>query len=91
MYILAGHHCNFYPRIKHFPDRPAEVKNAFCSSNKIMKEFNYNTDITTDVTIHEMVSWIKNEVGNNGKPFEYHLELEFIRENTPKTWTDKLI
>ena len=56
-----------------------------------MKEFNYNTDITTDVTIHEMVSWIKNEVGNNGKPFEYHLELEFIRENTPKTWTDKLI
>jgi len=87
----VGHHCNFYPRIKHFPDRPAEVKNAFCSSNKIMKEFNYNTDITTDVTIHEMVSWIKSEVGNNGKPFEYHLELEFVKENTPKTWTDKLI
>ena len=87
----VGHHCSVYPNIEHFPDRPAEVKNAFCSSGKIMREFNYNTEITTDKTIQEMVAWIKREAGDKGKPFEYHLDLEFIRDYTPKTWTEKLI
>ena len=29
-----GHYCEVYPSLQHFPDRPAEVKNAFCSSQK---------------------------------------------------------
>ena len=86
-----GHYCSKYPSLQHFPDRPAEVKNAYCSSEKIMKEFNYNTQITTEKTIEEMVAWIKRDAGQSGKPFEYHLDLEFIRDNTPKTWTEKLI
>ena len=32
----VGHFCEKYPHFEHFPDRPAEVKNAFCSSNKIL-------------------------------------------------------
>ena len=56
-----------------------------------MKEFNYNTEITTDKTIQEMVAWIRREAGDKGKPFEYHLDLEFTRDYTPKTWTEKLI
>ena len=87
----VGHYCNKYPSFEHYPDRPAEVKNAFCSSAKIMKEFNYNTEISTDVTIKEMIAWIKRESGERGKSFEYHLDLEFVRDNTPKTWTEKLI
>ena len=87
----VGHHCSVYPNIEHFPDRPAEVKNAFCSSDKIIRDFNYNTEITTDKTIQEMVAWIKREAGDKGKPFEYHLDLEFVRDYTPKTWTEKLI
>ena len=87
----VGHHCNKYPQFEHYPDRPAEVKNAFCSSEKIMKEFNYNVEVTTDKTIQEMVAWIKREAGERGKPFEYHLDLEFTRDYTPKTWTEKLI
>ena len=87
----VGQHCEVYPTLEHFPDRPAEVKNAFCSSAKIMAEFNYNTKVKTDQTIAEMVEWIKKDSGPNGKPFEYHLDLEFTRDNTPKTWTEQLI
>lgn len=83
----VGHHCEKYPSLMHFPDRPQEVKNAYCSSNKIRKEFNYNAKITMDQTIKEMADWIRPRV----KEFEYHLELEFITEETPKTWTEKLI
>ena len=83
----VGHHCQKYPSLEHYPDRPQEVKNAFCSSNKIRKEFNYNAKITMDQTIQEMADWIRPRV----KDFEYHLELEFITDKTPKTWTNKLI
>ena len=87
----VGHHCETYPTLEYFPDRPAEVKNAFCSSEKIMREFNYNTAISMDETIAEMVKWIKKTAGPKGKPFEYHLNLEFTRDNTPKTWMEQLI
>lgn len=84
----VGHYCDIYPSFNHFPDRPREVKNAYCSSDKIRREFNYNASITVDQTIKDMVAWIK---GNEKRDFEYHLPLEFVTEETPKTWTDKLI
>ena len=83
----VGHHCEVYPNLQHFPDRPAEVKNAFCSSQKVRDEWNYNATISVDQTLKEMVDWIRPQVKN----FEYHLPLEFITDKTPKTWTDRLI
>ena len=82
-----GHHCELYPNLQHFPDRPAEVKNAYCSSQKVRDEWNYNATVSVDQTINEMVNWIRPQV----KEFEYHLPLEFITDKTPKTWTDRLI
>lgn len=82
-----GHYCEVYPSLQHFPDRPAEVKNAFCSSQKVRDEWNYNATITVDQTLKEMVGWIRPQV----KEFEYHLPLEFVTDKTPKTWTDRLI
>lgn len=70
-----------------FPDRPIEVKNAYCSSDKIKNEFNYNTTYSTEETIEAMVNWIKEDV----REFSYHLPLEFITDKTPATWTQKLI
>jgi len=84
----VGHYASIYPSFNHFPDRPREVKNAFCSSDKIRREFNYNASISLDKTLESMVAWIK---GREPKDFEYHLPLEFVTEETPKTWTDKLI
>jgi UDP-glucose 4-epimerase len=85
----VGHHCNVYPKIEYYPDRPAEVKNAWCSSEKIKKEFNYNTTKTLDDTIVEMVEWISNR---GPEPFIYDsISLEFITEKTPRTWVERLI
>jgi UDP-glucose 4-epimerase len=83
----VGHFAEIYPSLNHYPDRPREVKNAFCSSDKIRREFNYNASISLDKTLQSMVAWIKPQV----RDFEYHLPLEFVTEETPKTWTDKLI
>lgn len=73
--------------LEFYPDRPTEVKNAYCSSAKIKKEFNYNAEVAIDTTLKEMVEWIKPRV----KEFEYHLPIELITDKTPKTWTNKLI
>jgi len=84
----VGHHCGIYPRIDYFPDRPAEVKNAWCSSEKIKTQFNYNTTKSLDDTIVEMVNWIAER---GPEEFNYSLDLEFTTDNTPKTWVERLI
>lgn len=71
----------------HFPDRPVEVKLAYCSSEKIKREFNYSITRTVDDTVTDMVNWIRPRV----RPFEYHLPLELVTEKTPKTWLNQLI
>ena len=85
--MKIGHLTNVYPNLEHYPHRPTEVKNAFCSSYKIRKEFNYNASVPLDKTLQEMIKWIKPQV----KPFEYHLPIEIVNENTPKTWTEQRI
>jgi len=82
-----GHFAEVYPALTHYPDRPTEVKNAFCSSDKIRQEFNYAATIPTDTTLKEMVAWIRPRV----REFEYHLPIELVTDATPKTWTDRLI
>jgi len=73
--------------LEYYPDRPTEVKYAYCSSDKVKKEFNYSANITVDKTLQQMIEWIRPRV----KEFEYHLPIELINEKTPKTWTQKLI
>ena len=83
-----GHYCEKYPHFDYYPERPAEVKNAWCSSEKIKHDFNYNTKVTLDQTIHEMCNWIDRR---GPEEFDYALDLEFITEETPKTWVERLI
>lgn len=73
--------------LEHYPDRPVEVKNAYCSSDKIKQEFNYAAVVPIETTISQMVEWIRPRV----RPFEYHLPLEFTTPTTPKTWMNQLI
>lgn len=79
--------CNLYNGIDSHVGRPREVKYAFCSSDKIRREFNYNASVPIETTIQQMVDWIKPRV----REFEYHLPIELVNDKTPKTWTDKLI
>jgi UDP-glucose 4-epimerase len=80
-------HTNKKLTLEFYPDRPTEVKYAYCSSDKIKREFNYSADITIDTTLQQMIEWIKPRV----REFEYHLPIELVTSSTPKTWTEQLI
>ena len=75
------------PEIITLPDRPREVKKAWCSSNKAITLLGYNPNTSIRETLKEMVSWIKNQ---GPLPFNYRLPVEIVNEKTPKTWTEKL-
>ena len=72
----------------YFPDRPQEVFLANCSANKARDYLGYNTTVSLNDGIGELINWIKSKGPKN---FDYHLPIEIINEKTPKTWTMKLI
>lgn len=71
----------------YMPGRPQEVKHAVCSSNKIRKELDYQTNYDLRQSLISIVEYIENR---GVKPFDYHLELEIINEKVPATWRDRL-
>lgn len=71
------------------PDRPREVKRAFTSSEKIRREFGYQTTIKLEEGLSLMVEDIKRR---GPKPFDYSfLDVEIKSERTPATWTQRLL
>ena len=72
----------------YFPDRPQEVFLANCSAYKAREYLGYNTTVSLNDGIAELINWIKSKGPKN---FDYHLPIEIINEKTPKTWTMKLI
>lgn len=79
---------NFDLDIIYMPGRPQEVKHANCSANKARKLLGYQTSTTLNEGLTELVEWIKMR---GERKFDYHLPLEFIKHNTPKTWTERLM
>lgn len=67
--------------------RPQEVAVALCSSDKARKLLNYETSISLQDGLVDLVDWIRPRV----KEFEYHLPIEIQSDLTPKTWTQRLI
>lgn len=74
--------------IKHMPDRPLEVKEAYCTSSKVRRLLGYEPQQDLRECIKEMVLYIKE---NGTKKFDYFFPLEIVNDLTPKTWKDKLI
>lgn len=74
--------------IEFYPARPYEVKNAWVSTDKAKSILNYSASISIEDTIKDTINWIKKQ-----KPvgFRHHLPIEIITEETPKTWTQKLM
>lgn len=72
----------------HVPDRPAEVDEAYCSSNKARRLLGYETRTSLLDGMAKFVEWVR-ERGPRG--FRYHLPLEIINEHTPKTWVNEEI
>lgn len=71
----------------YFADRPNEVKNAFCSSDKARKVLNYRTTVSLDDSMDKVINYIKN---TGTKNFKYNYELEIQNKKTPITWVKKL-
>lgn len=71
----------------YMPDRPREVKFAHCSANKARRLLGYEAQTDLFQGISKMVGWIR---ARGVKPFTYHVPLEIINEDTPRTWREKL-
>ncbi len=77
----------FHLRPIYLPDRPCEVKVAYCSSDKARRLLGYRTTVTLDQGLREMVDWVE-KVGT--RPFEYHIGLEIPSgKNLPRTWAER--
>lgn len=69
-------------------DRPKEVKEATCSSDKARKMLGYKTKTPLRKGLEEMVKYIKEK---GPKDFQYNYKLEITNNNTPDTWKKKMI
>lgn len=76
--------------IEHVPDRPLEVKHAYCTNDKAQRLLGYKTSVTFEEGLTNMFNWAKqlHESGGISDP-KYLDELEIVNESTPKTWTKK--
>lgn len=77
----------FEGEVQYFPDRPNEVKHAYCSSNKARRLLGYKPMQSIDDCLVEMVADIKRR---GTKEFDYSFPIEIL-EGCPKTWKDRLI
>ena len=87
LYKILVNKLKFNEPAKYVEDRPNEVKNATCSSDKARKILNYKTSVTLDESIDKVIEFIKKK---GPKEFEYNYELEINNDLTPKTWKNKI-
>lgn len=69
-------------------DRPNEVKYATCDAAKARTHLGYTTSTSLIDSIRSTVQYIKE---NGPKPFDYSYTLEIVNEQTPKTWSERLM
>jgi len=70
----------------HMPDRPQEVKEANCASDKAKRLLGYEPKTKIQTGLKSIVDHIQ-ERGT--QQFEYHLELEIDSDLMPNTWRNK--
>ena len=69
-------------------NRPNEVFEALCSSEKARKILGYKTTKTLDQSLDDMISYIKKK---GPKKFEYNYEIEIENEKViPQTWKNRI-
>ena len=73
---------------EHLPNRPKEVKNAFCTEDKARRLLGYSTKVNLAEGISKMVRWAR-KLGP--QKFIFLEELEITSPSAPKTWTHKLL
>jgi UDP-glucose 4-epimerase len=79
---------NFNLNPIYVPERPKEVKIATCSSRLSREILGYETKVSLDEGLLELVNYIKKR---GTLPFKYEYELEIVSQLTPSTWKKQLI
>jgi UDP-glucose 4-epimerase len=79
---------NFDGDPMYIADRPNEVKYATCDATKARTYLGYTTSTTLIDSVRGTIQYIKEK---GPKPFDYSYPLEIINEQTPKTWSEKLM
>ncbi|MGA9866764.1 MAG: NAD-dependent epimerase/dehydratase family protein [Acetobacteraceae bacterium] len=72
----------------HLRNRPQEVRDAWCSSDKARAVLGYRTTRLLDDGLRDIVGHIR---ALGPRKFRYHLDLEIRTERTPRTWADRLM
>ena len=72
----------------YMPGRPQEVKFANCDASLARTLLNYKTSTSLESGLLELIKYISD---NGPREFDYHLPLEFITKDTPRTWTERLM
>jgi UDP-glucose 4-epimerase len=79
---------NFDGEPVYIADRPNEVKYATCNADKARIKLGYTTSTTLIDGVRSTIQYIKEK---GPKPFDYSYPLEIINEQTPKTWSERLM
>jgi len=69
----------------YLPDRPSEVKHAFCTAFKAKQLLNYKTTTSFEEGVQKMAGWAKTR---GPQEFKY-VDLELETPQTPKTWSNR--
>jgi UDP-glucose 4-epimerase len=74
--------------LQHVPDRPREVKEAYCTADKAKKILGYETTTALEEGIKKMVDWART-IGP--QQFQYLEHLELSGDKIPDTWKKQLL
>lgn len=75
-------------KAKYLPERPQEVKDAYCTNNKAQNLLGYKTTIDLEEGVRRMVVWAKTL---GPQKFNYLKDLELETNDVPETWKKRLI
>lgn len=79
---------NFVGSIEYHNARPKEIRYATCDASKARIYLNYNTSTSLIYGIRETIKYIRQR---GSKPFDYSYPLEIINDQTPTTWSKKIM
>ncbi len=72
----------------YMPERPLEVKYAYCSADKARRILGYKTSHSFDEGLKKFIDWAKQK---GPQEFKYWDEFEIKSDLIPKTWSEKLL
>jgi UDP-glucose 4-epimerase len=72
----------------YMPERPKEVKYATCDSTKAREQLGYKTSTNMIGGVRSTINYIQSR---GARPFDYTYPLEIINQQTPKTWSERLM